>query len=68
MKQVQLKYELENPALAQGTCKCDAYVGVAWLRSTKFEERITRNVVRKFSRWSKEVLQLVEREILLATT
>ncbi|XP_071903699.1 C2 and GRAM domain-containing protein At5g50170 isoform X3 [Coffea arabica] len=67
-RQVQLKYELENPALAQGTCKCDAYVGVAWLRSTKFEERITRNVVRKFTQWSKEVLQLVEREILLATT
>ncbi|XP_027167160.1 C2 and GRAM domain-containing protein At5g50170 [Coffea eugenioides] len=65
---VQLKYELENSALAQGTCKCDAYVGVAWLKSTKFEERITRNVVRKFTQWSKEVLQLVEREILLATT
>lgn len=63
---MQLKYQIENSTLAQGACKCDVYVGVTWLKSTKFAERINRNIVRKFTQWSKEVLQLIETEILFA--
>lgn len=65
--QVQLRYHIENSILAQGVCIYDVYVGVTWLKSTKFEERVTQNVVEKFTKWSREVLQLIEREILLAS-
>ncbi|CAI9112733.1 OLC1v1013221C3 [Oldenlandia corymbosa var. corymbosa] len=65
---VQLRYQLENSGLARGVCLYDVYIGVTWLKSTKFEERVTRNVVQKLTKWSRELLELIEKESLLAST
>ncbi|KAI3820730.1 hypothetical protein L1987_08278 [Smallanthus sonchifolius] len=47
-------------------CACDVFIGVVWLKSCKFEQRITRNVVVKFGDWVREMFELVEKEVLLA--
>ncbi|KAL3642319.1 hypothetical protein CASFOL_013134 [Castilleja foliolosa] len=64
---VQFKYRIEQSSFTHSSCKCDVYIGVVWLRSTKFDSRITRNVIGEFTNRSKEILQLVEREILLTS-
>lgn len=64
---VYFRYQFESSVLAaRNSCKCDIYVGVMWLKSSKFEQRITRNIIEKFTHRLKHILELVEREILLA--
>lgn len=62
---VQFRYQIEG-ATVHNSCKCDVSVGVMWLKNTKFEQRITRNIVAKFITRVKDILELVEREILLS--
>lgn len=62
--QVQVKYEVRDGR--PGWCTCDVYVGVVWLKSCKFEERITRNIIVKFGDRVLQMFELVEREMLLA--
>lgn len=64
---VQLRYEIENSKLAVSSCKCDVYIGVLWLKSTRFQDRVTSNIVTKFKQRLKEIFEQVEREILLAS-
>ncbi|KAI8543766.1 hypothetical protein RHMOL_Rhmol08G0243700 [Rhododendron molle] len=67
LMQVYVRYQFESSVLpARNSCKCDIYVGVMWLKSTKFEQRIRRNIIEKFTHRLKHILELVEREILLA--
>uniref|UniRef100_A0A251URH1 Putative C2 domain-containing protein n=1 Tax=Helianthus annuus TaxID=4232 RepID=A0A251URH1_HELAN len=61
---VQVKYEMVDRK--PGWCACDVFIGVVWLKSCKFEQRITRNVVVKFGDRVRELFELVEREVLLA--
>ncbi|MCL7046618.1 hypothetical protein MKW94_007866 [Papaver nudicaule] len=64
---VHLKYQIENVHPGSSTsCQCDIHLGIAWVRSTKFQQRITRNITEKFSNRLKEIFELVEREILLS--
>lgn len=63
--QVQIKYEVVD--CRSGWCACDVFVGVVWLKSCKFEQRITRNVIAKFGDRIRDMLELVERETLLET-
>lgn len=62
---VYFKSQFEESAHAPSFCKCNAYVGVTWLRSTKFQHRITRNVIEKLTSRLKHIFELVEKEILL---
>ncbi|KAL6493499.1 hypothetical protein OROGR_032278 [Orobanche gracilis] len=64
---VQFKYRFKKASFTHNSCKCDIYVGVMWLRSNKFESRITRNIIGKFTNRLEEILQSVEREILLTS-
>lgn len=64
--QVQFRYQIENSTLAHNACKCNVHVRVTWLKSTKFQERITHNIIEKFAHRLKEIFEFVEREILLA--
>ncbi|KAK6148308.1 hypothetical protein DH2020_019220 [Rehmannia glutinosa] len=64
---VQFRYQIEKSSFTHNCCKCDIFIGVMWLRSNKFESRITRNIIGKFTNRLEEILQLVEREILLAS-
>ena len=61
--QVQVKYKVMERR--PGWCSCVVFVGVSWLKSCKFEQRITRNVVVKFGDRVREMFELIEREILL---
>ncbi|CAI0451553.1 unnamed protein product, partial [Linum tenue] len=61
---VNLRYQIEKSGLAHNACKCDVYVGITWLKATKFQQRITSNITDKFSQRMREIFELVEREIL----
>ncbi|CAB4280698.1 unnamed protein product [Prunus armeniaca] len=63
---VQFRYQIENSTLAHNACKCNVHVRVTWLKSTKFQERITHNIIEKFAHRLKEIFEFVDREILLA--
>ncbi|KAK3037534.1 hypothetical protein RJ639_030342 [Escallonia herrerae] len=63
---VQFRYRIENSTLAHSACKCDVYIGVEWLKSSKFQQRVTQNIIQKFTNRLKEIFELVEREILFA--
>lgn len=43
------------------------YMGISWLKSTKFQERITQNITEKFNRL-KEIFELAEIEILFTNS
>lgn len=64
---VHFRYEIEKSTLAHNACKCAIYIGISWLKSTKFQQRITQNITEKFTHRLKEMIELVEREILFAT-
>ncbi|OMO77406.1 C2 calcium-dependent membrane targeting [Corchorus capsularis] len=64
---VHFMYQIEKSGLARNACTCDAYIRITWLKSTKFQLRITRNITEKFIHRLKEIFELVEREILFAT-
>ncbi|KAH9776394.1 C2 and GRAM domain-containing protein [Citrus sinensis] len=64
---VHFRYEIEKSPLAHNACKCAIYIGISWLKSTKFQQRITQNITEKFTHRLKEMIELVEREILFAT-
>ncbi|KAL5814872.1 hypothetical protein ACOSQ4_025513 [Xanthoceras sorbifolium] len=64
---IHFRYEIEKSSLAHNACKCAVFVGIKWLKSTKFQQRITRNITEKFTNRLKEIIGLVEREILFAT-
>ncbi|KAJ8484148.1 hypothetical protein OPV22_016633 [Ensete ventricosum] len=46
----------EPPAVFPAS-NCDVWIGVEWLRSTKLQKRITRNVCEKLAKRSKEMLE-----------
>ncbi|PON96729.1 C2- GRAM domain containing protein [Trema orientale] len=64
---VHFRYQIEKSVLAHNACKCNVYMGITWLKSTKFQQRITQNITEKFTNRLKEIFALVEREIFLAT-
>ena len=65
--QVHFRYQIEKSPLAHCACKCDVYMGISWLKSTKFQERITQNITEKFNRL-KEIFELAEIEILFTNS
>ncbi|CAH2075698.1 unnamed protein product [Thlaspi arvense] len=65
---VHFRYKFESSVLTANSCKCDVYIGIRWLKSTKFQQRITRNISEKFAHKLKNTFELVEREILLANS
>ncbi|EEF51927.1 conserved hypothetical protein [Ricinus communis] len=61
---VNVRYRIEQSSLAHSACRCDVYVGTTWLKSTKFQQRITRNITEKFTHRMNEIFELLEREVL----
>uniref|UniRef100_K7KL01 C2 and GRAM domain-containing protein n=1 Tax=Glycine max TaxID=3847 RepID=K7KL01_SOYBN len=62
---IHFRYEIEKSSLGDCACKCDAYIGIMWLKSSKFQQRINRNITAKFNLRLKEIFELVQKEILL---
>ncbi|CAM8932589.1 unnamed protein product [Rhodiola kirilowii] len=63
---VHFRYQIMKSTLAQNACKCEAYIGIRWLKSAKFQQPITRNIMERLTQRVKDMLELVEREIILA--
>ncbi|KAF5182941.1 C2 and gram domain-containing protein [Thalictrum thalictroides] len=64
---VHVRYQIETPtAMSTSPSHCQIYLGIAWLKSTKFQERMVRNITDKFTERLKEIFELAEREILFA--
>ncbi|KAJ3697009.1 hypothetical protein LUZ61_000714 [Rhynchospora tenuis] len=65
---VHLKYEIQRlEADLSSTSRCHIYVGVEWLKKTKFKKRITKNIFDKLAHRSKEIFELAERELASLT-
>ncbi|CAL5203287.1 unnamed protein product [Lathyrus oleraceus] len=62
---IHFRYEIEKSVLGECACKCDVYIGIMWLRSSKFQQRINRNITAKFKTQLEEIFELVQKEILL---
>ncbi|XP_027190336.1 C2 and GRAM domain-containing protein At5g50170 isoform X2 [Cicer arietinum] len=62
---IHFRYEIEKSVLGECACKCDVYIGIKWHRSSKFQQRINRNITAKFNIRLKEIFELVQKEILL---
>ncbi|CAL9187349.1 unnamed protein product [Musa hybrid cultivar] len=59
---VHLSYRFESRPAVFSASKCDVWIGVEWIKSTKLQKRITRNVCEKLAERWKEILELVEKE------
>ncbi|KAJ3675278.1 hypothetical protein LUZ60_004320 [Juncus effusus] len=44
--------------------ECDVFVGVEWLKSTKFKKKIVKNICVKLTQRSKEIFELAETELV----
>ncbi|KAL2340952.1 hypothetical protein Fmac_008892 [Flemingia macrophylla] len=62
---IHFRYEIEKSSLGECACKCDAYIGIMWLKSSRFQRRINQNITAKFNHRLKEIFELVQKEILL---
>lgn len=62
--QIHLSYRFENLEVASLRSKCDVFIGLEWLKITKFQKRITKYVCDKVTKRSREILELVEKEIV----
>lgn len=61
---VQLKYQIESPPLKPTTCSVHVFLGISWLKSTKHQKRITKNVMSLFTCWLKELFVEVQKELM----
>ncbi|KAK9119831.1 hypothetical protein Scep_017924 [Stephania cephalantha] len=64
---VHLRYVIEIlPSAPPPTpCRCSVYLGITWMKSIKFQQKITRNITQKFAYRVKEMFELVERVLLV---
>ncbi|XP_010533454.1 PREDICTED: C2 and GRAM domain-containing protein At5g50170 [Tarenaya hassleriana] len=65
---VYMRYEIKRSGVACEASKCDVYVGIRWLKATKFQQRITRNVLEKFRIRLKEMFDLLQKQVLTSSS
>lgn len=68
---VHLKYDVRRvassgPEPPPPSCRCEVLVGIEWLKSSKFQKRIARNICDKLAHRAKEVLEVAGKEIASA--
>ncbi|XP_038895524.1 C2 and GRAM domain-containing protein At5g50170 isoform X2 [Benincasa hispida] len=64
---IHFRYCFEDSELAKNACKCKAFYGITWLKSTELQQKITQNIADEFGNRLKVIFELIEREILFAT-
>lgn len=62
--QLQLKYQACNIPDKTKACNVQASLGIAWLKSTKHQKRITQNIMSNSSIRLKEIFSEVEKELM----
>ncbi|KAK7246030.1 hypothetical protein RIF29_40887 [Crotalaria pallida] len=61
---IHIRYQIEDlPPKAKG-CKVQVFFGVEWLKSTKHQKRITKNILQKLQEHLKLTFSLAEKELL----
>ncbi|KAL6839471.1 hypothetical protein ACP4OV_030741 [Aristida adscensionis] len=60
---LQMKYHMMNVPSKPNTCRVQVLLGIAWLKSTKQQKKITKNVVSNSSNRLKEIFAEVEKEL-----
>ncbi|PKA51802.1 C2 and GRAM domain-containing protein [Apostasia shenzhenica] len=59
---LHLRYNIEEFKTNSKACLVQVYLGIAWLKSTKHQKRITKNVIANSSARLKDMFHLVEKE------
>lgn len=59
---LHLRYQIDDLQSKSKACLVQVSLGVAWLKSTKHQKRITKNVIANSSARLKEMFRLVEKE------
>lgn len=64
MPQIHIRYQLEDlPPKAKG-CKVHVFFGIEWLKNTKNQKRITKNIQQNLQERLKLTFSLAEKELL----
>ncbi|ERN19192.1 C2 and GRAM domain-containing protein At1g03370 isoform X2 [Amborella trichopoda] len=64
---LRLRYQIESPLNTSKTASnVQVLLGIAWLKSTKHQRKITGNIVSRLSDLLKEIFELAEMEILMS--
>ncbi|KAJ4704162.1 C2 and GRAM domain-containing protein, partial [Melia azedarach] len=62
VEELHLRYQVEDsPPRAKG-CLVQVYVGIAWLKSTRHQKRITKNILSTLEEGLKVKLSVIEKE------
>ncbi|KAK9117298.1 hypothetical protein Sjap_016245 [Stephania japonica] len=65
---VHLRYVIEILSSAPLRCQYSVYLGITWMKSIKFQQKITRNITQKFAYRVKEMFEIVRREVPLVNS
>lgn len=61
--QLQLKYHMTDVPSKPNTCSVQVSLGIAWLKSTKQQKKVTKNIISNSSNRLKELFAEVEKEL-----
>lgn len=61
--QLQMKYHITNIPSKPNTCSLQVLLGIAWLKSTKQQKKVTKNIISNTSNRVKELFAEVEKEL-----
>lgn len=62
--QVHVRRELKNVSVDPPISTCKVFLGIAWQKSTFFQERITKKCMQNFTKLLKENTELIVTELL----
>lgn len=63
--QLHLRYQIEDQAPKAKACLVQASVGIAWLKTTKHQKKITKNALSSISSRIKQIFSTLEKEFTL---
>jgi hypothetical protein len=61
--QLQMKYCITNVPSKPNTCSVLVLLGIAWLKSTKQQKKVTKSIISNTSNGLKELFAEVEKEL-----
>ncbi|XP_077237557.1 C2 and GRAM domain-containing protein At1g03370-like [Tasmannia lanceolata] len=61
---LHLKYQVEDLPTRSKACNVQVFLGIAWLKSTRHQKRITKNVMMRLAERLKEMFSIVEKEFM----
>ncbi|XP_062225922.1 C2 and GRAM domain-containing protein At5g50170 [Phragmites australis] len=65
---VHLRYNVQSVTPEAPSSRCEILVGIEWLKSSKFQKRIARNICEKLAHRAKEVLEVAGKEMASAVS